>query len=283
MLDAGGECCEGAVRAHLFVVDEAYLSRFGGIGRLYGAASLPKLARAHAAVIGVGGVGSWVVEALVRSGIGRATMIDLDDVCVTNTNRQLPATASKIGLPKVQVLAERARDIHPQCEVNAVAEFLTDQNAERLLQDDFDVVVDAVDRMSIKALIIAGCTKREIPVITVGAAGGRREPTLIKTADLGLAGRDELLQQVRRKLRRDYDFPKSDDGNPVRMGVKCVFSTEKPWFPWKDGTCAAQPETGSHESLRLDCASGFGAATFVTGAFGFVAAAEAVRLVVEAR
>jgi tRNA A37 threonylcarbamoyladenosine dehydratase len=261
-------------------LSDDYLARFGGIGRLYGADALPKLAAAHVCVIGVGGVGSWVVEALARSGIGRLTMIDLDDVCVTNINRQLPALRNTIGRPKVDVLAERARAINPACEVNAITEFVTDATAERLLDQRFDFVIDAVDRMSIKALIIGICHRNGTPVLTVGSAGGRRDPTQIKTVDLGLAGRDLLLQQTRRKLRRDFGFPKSTDGDALVMGVPCVFSTEKPVFPWADGSCSTEPEPGADESLRLDCASGFGAATFVTGAFAFVAAAEVVRRIV---
>ena len=258
-------------------LSEDYLARFGGIGRLYGAAALPKLAAAHVCVIGVGGVGSWVVEALARSGIGRLTMIDLDDVCVTNTNRQLPALSDTVGRPKVDVLAERVRAINPDCEVTAITEFVIESSAERLLAGRFDFVVDAVDRMSIKAMIIGICRRNGTPVLTIGSAGGRRDPTQIKTVDLGLAGRDLLLQQTRRKLRRDFGFPKSTDGSALVMGVPCVFSTEKPVFPWADGSCSTEAEPGMDESLRLDCASGFGAATFVTGAFAFVAAAEVVR------
>ena len=258
-------------------LSEDYLARFGGIGRLYGAAALPKLAAAHVCVIGVGGVGSWVVEALARSGIGRLTMIDLDDVCVTNTNRQLPALCDTVGRPKAEVLAERVRAINPACEANAITEFVTESSAERLLAERFDFVVDAVDRMSIKALIIGLCRKRGTPVLTVGSAGGRRDPTQIKTVDLGLAGRDLLLQQTRRKLRRDFGFPKSTDGDALAMGVPCVFSTEKPVFPRADGSCSTTPEAGAEDSLRLDCASGFGAATFVTGTVAFVAAAEVIR------
>ncbi len=262
-------------------MDESHLSRFGGIGRLYGAVALPRLARAHVAVIGVGGVGSWIVEALARTGIGRITMIDMDDVCVTNTNRQLPALASTIGLPKAQVLAERAKAVNPTCEAIPVIEFFTEQSAERLLEGGYDFVVDAVDRMSIKALIIAMCARKKIPVLTVGAAGGRRDPTMIRIADLGLAGKDELLLQTRKKLRKDHGFPKSDDGRALVMHVPCVFSTEAPWFPWKDGSCSTEAEKGSESGMRLDCAGGFGAASFVTGAFGFAAAAEVVRRLAE--
>ena len=263
-------------------MDEDYLQRFGGIGRLFGASALPRLAAARVCVIGVGGVGSWIVEALARSGIGAITLVDMDDVCVTNTNRQLPALQDTIGRPKVDVLADRVRAIHPRAEVRAVCEFLTGESCERLITPGFDFVVDAVDRMSIKALIIARCRDLGTPVITLGSAGGRRDPAMIRLTDLGLAGKDELLQQTRRKLRRDHGFPKSTDGRALPMGVPCVLSAEPPVFPWDDGTCAPEPEPGAGPGVRLDCAAGYGAATFVTGAFGFAAAAEVVRRIAEA-
>lgn len=258
-------------------MDESYTQRFGGIGRLYGAAALPRLAAAHVAIVGVGGVGSWIVEALVRSGIGELTLIDMDDVCITNTNRQLPALAHTIGVSKVDVLAARVAEINPACRVNRIIEFLTESNVDRLLAPSFDFVVDAVDRTSIKAVIIAKCHASGLPVITSGSAGGRRDPTAIRIADLGHAGADPLLRSTRQCLRRDYNFAKSEQGRPVTMDIPCVFSTEKPVFPWADGSCSLEPETGAETGLRLDCAAGFGAATFVTGTFGFVLAAEVVR------
>jgi tRNA A37 threonylcarbamoyladenosine dehydratase len=261
-------------------MDESYTQRFGGIGRLYGAAALPRLAKAHVAIVGVGGVGSWVVEALARSGIGELTLIDMDDVCITNTNRQLPALAHTVGHSKVAVLAARVAEINPACRVNRVIEFLTEANVDRLLAPDFDFVVDAVDRTSVKALIIAKCQARGQSVITSGSAGGRRDPTLIKVTDLGHAGTDPLLKGVRQCLRRDHGFPKSAEGRPLAMGVPCVFSAEKPVYPWADGSCSLQPEAGAETGLRLDCAAGFGAATFVTGAFGFALSAEVVRRIV---
>lgn len=251
-----------------------YLDRFGGLSRLYGRAALPRLAGAHVAIVGVGGVGSWIVEALARSGLGALTLIDLDDVCVTNVNRQLPALDGQIGRPKVVALAERVRLINPACRVEAVAEFFTAASAARLLAPRYSFLVDAVDRMSHKALLIAGARDRGIPVLTVGAAGGRRDPTRIRSGDIGEAG-DELLRQVRRKLRRDHGFPAGVARVMTRMGVPAVWSEEKPVFPWADGTCAAEAEPGS--PLKLDCGSGFGSAVFVTGAFGFAAAAEVVR------
>lgn len=257
--------------AAMMLTDD-YLSRFGGLGRLFGTAALPRLQAAHVCVVGVGGVGSWVVEALARSGIGALTLIDLDDVCVTNTNRQLHATEGAIGRPKVAVLAERVRAINPACRVTEVTEFFTAQNAARLFAAKFDWVVDAIDGMSNKALLIATCVERGQPLLTVGGAGGRRDATRIRVGDLGESQGDELLRLVRKKLRRDHGFARGE-GNSY--GIPCVYSNEKPVFPWANGTCATEPEPGS--SLKLDCASGFGTGVFVTGAFGFAAAGEVVR------
>jgi tRNA A37 threonylcarbamoyladenosine dehydratase len=249
-----------------------YAQRFGGMGRLYGHRGMERLAAARVCVIGVGGVGSWSVEALVRSGVGSLTMIDMDDVCVTNTNRQLPALADTTGRPKVTVLEERMKLINPACLVQSVPEFLTPSNAERLLAGGYDFVIDAVDRAAIKALIIARCRDTGMPVLTVGGAGGRRDGTAVRCSDLAKSGGDDLLRLVRRLLRREYGFPAVDG---EAFGVPCVYSAEPQIFPWADGTCRAEPEAG--ESLKMDCASGFGAATFVTGAFGFAAAGEVVR------
>jgi tRNA threonylcarbamoyladenosine dehydratase len=254
-----------------------YLDRFGGVARLFGRAGLERLAAAHVSVIGVGGVGSWTVEGLARSGVGALTLVDLDDVCVTNVNRQLPALDGEIGRPKVAVLAQRVRLINPACHVAMAHEFFTPSSAPRLLAGPFDFVVDAIDRMTPKALLIAGCVERGWPVLTVGAAGGRRDPTRIRTGDLGEASADELLRQVRKKLRRKHDFEPGAQRRRVHFGVRCVWSEEKPVFPWADGTCAAEPEPGGN--LQLDCESGFGTAVFVTGAFGLAAAGEVVRAI----
>jgi len=253
-----------------------YLQRFGGLGRLYGTAALPRLHAAHVAVVGVGGVGSWAVEGLARSGVGAITLIDLDDVCVTNVNRQLPALEGNIGRPKVAALAERVRLINPGCRVTTLTEFFTAESAPRLLAPAYDWVIDCIDAMSNKALLIAECVRLGRRVATVGGAGGKRDATRLQIGDLGEAHGDELLKQVRRKLRRDHGFARGE-GNVY--GVPCVSSQEKPVFPWADGTCATEPEPGSN--LRLDCASGFGTAVFVTGAFGFAVAGEVVRRIAE--
>lgn len=253
-------------------MDEDYLARFGGVGRLFGAAALPRLHAAHVAVVGLGGVGSWTVEALARSGLGALTLIDLDDVCLTNTNRQAHAVDGNIGRPKAEALAERVRAINPGCRVTARLDFFSEQTAEHLLATRYDWVVDCIDRMSNKALLIATCVRRGQPVVTVGGAGGKRDGTRVRLSDLGDSHGDDLLRLVRKKLRRDHGFAHGE-GN--HYGVPCVASNEKPVYPWADGSCATEPEPGSN--LRLDCASGFGTGAFVTGVFGLVAAGEVVK------
>ncbi len=249
-----------------------YLQRFSGLARLYGAAGLARLRAAHVCVIGVGGVGSWSVEALARSGVGALTMIDLDDVCVTNVNRQLPALDGQLGRPKIDVLADRVALINPACRVERRADFFTPATAAALLAPGYDFVIDATDRLANKCAIITGCRERRIPLLTCGSAGGRRDGTAIRVCDLAHSIQDELLRQVRRKLRREFAFPRDPQGD---FGIPCVFTPEPPLYPWADGTCSATPEPGT--SLTLDCATGFGTATFITGAFGFAAAGEVVR------
>ncbi|NDC73853.1 tRNA threonylcarbamoyladenosine dehydratase [bacterium] len=253
-----------------------YEARFGGLGRLLGRTALDRLGGAHACVIGVGGVGSWTAEALARSGVGAITLIDLDEVCVSNVNRQLHALDGQIGRPKVLVLAERIRAIHPACRVNAVQEFFTASNADALLSPalSYSVVVDAIDAVAHKSRLLAACSVRALPCVTTGGAGGKRDGTRLRVGDLGESGGDDLLRQVRKILRREHGFP---GGEGHRYGVRAVWSTEPPVYPWADGTCAASPEPGS--ATRLDCAAGLGAAVWVTATFGFAAAQEAVRLI----
>ena len=224
-------------------------------------------------VVGVGGVGSWTVEALARSGIGKLTMVDLDDVCITNTNRQLPALDGEMGRPKAVVLEERIRRINPEIQVESLLEFFTDASADRLLSVKPALVIDAIDSMSNKALLIGECVKRQLPCITIGGAGGKRDGTLIRVADLGECVIDKLLRLVRKKLRRDYGF---EHGENVQFGVRCVYSLEHPTYSWSNGVCSATPEPGMDS--RINCDSGLGTASFVTAAFGFAAAGEAVRM-----
>jgi tRNA A37 threonylcarbamoyladenosine dehydratase len=249
----------------------SYDARFGGVARLVGAAGLARLSTAHVCLIGLGGVGSWVAEALARSGIGKLTLIDLDDICISNVNRQIHAVTGTFGQPKVDVLAERCRTIQPLIEAVAIRRFFTGATAAELLSGDYGYVVDAIDQSDAKALLIAECRRRGIPVVTSGGAGGRCDPTRVRWADLAETHHDRLMAEVRRRLRRDYGFP--SDGQ--RFGVLAVFSEESQVFPTQEDEITCQRPTGT--DLRLDCRSGFGTASFVTGTFGFVAASLVVR------
>ncbi len=242
-----------------------YESRFSGIGRLYGRKAQPYIQRAHVCIIGIGGVGSWTVEALARSGVGALTLIDLDDVCITNTNRQIHAIDGQIGQPKVDVMAARVQQINPHCNLSVLHDFFTAKTAEQLLDAPYDFVVDAIDSVKHKTLLLAMCKARNIPVVTVGGAGGRRNPSAIRSGDLTDSTSDGLLRRVRKALRKQYGFPRDQ-----RWDIPCVFSTEKAVFPTPDGGLCISPPPNT--PLRLDCDSGFGTASFVTGAFGFMAA-----------
>jgi tRNA threonylcarbamoyladenosine dehydratase len=248
-----------------------YEARFGGIGRLFGRPAQERLRQAHVCVVGMGGVGSWAVEALARSGLGEFTLVDLDEVCISNANRQLHALVGQYGKPKVEVMHERIRAINPDCIVHPLLAFFTTANADTILGARFDYLLDAIDSPSKKCLLLARCRALGIPVVTTGGAGGRRDPTAIRVADLAGSSHDRLLQEVRRGLRRDFSFPRG----AVPFGISCVFSTEAPVFPAGDGSVCAERPGGA--DLRLDCDRGYGTASFVTGAFGFAAAAVAVR------
>lgn len=254
------------------VPPDDYHARFSGLGRLFGQAGLDRLRAAHVGVIGVGGVGSWAAEALARSGIGSLTLVDPDDVCVSNTNRQLPALEGGYGLAKVTALAARLQAINPACRVLPRQEFFSGESADRILGGGFDYVLDAIDSPADKCRLIAGCRERGLPVFVTGGAGGRRDPTALRVADLARSTHDRLLAGVRSQLRKEHGFP----GEGSLFGVECVYSPEPVVYPASDGGVCARREPGSE--LRLDCESGYGTACFVTGAFGFVAAGRIVRV-----
>jgi tRNA A37 threonylcarbamoyladenosine dehydratase len=254
---------------------DEYLDRFSGLARLYGADALPKLHRARVAIVGTGGVGSWTAEALARSGIGHLTLIDPDEVCVTNSNRQLPALAGQFGRLKIAVIAERLRLIQPGIEVAEVAAFFTASNAVELLSGGYDVVIDGIDEVKLKALLVASCRDLGLRLVVSGGAGGKSDPSAIRTADLAFATNDRLLKLVRKVLRQEHGYP--EESARVPFGVRAVYSVENARYPWSDGTVRETSERGSQ--LRLNCESGFGTATPVTGTFGFTAAAEAINLI----
>lgn len=258
--------------AYFAAVTRNYEARFGGVRRLFGDGGQERLRRAHVCVVGVGGVGSWAVEALARTGIGALTLVDFDEICISNVNRQLHAMTGEFGKPKVAVLADRVRLIQPDCEVRPLQTQFTAVTASEILSSRYDTMLDAIDRPALKALLIAGCRERGIPVVSAGGAGGRRDPTQIRVADLARVTHDRLLRVTRDLLRADYGFPR---GERKKFGVHCVYSPEAQVFPAKDGTVCDRPEPDA--DLRLDCRSGYGTACFVTGAFGFATAAEIVR------
>ncbi|WP_133408033.1 tRNA cyclic N6-threonylcarbamoyladenosine(37) synthase TcdA [Parashewanella tropica] len=257
---------------------ESYLQRFSGIGRLYGQQALATFSQAHVMVIGIGGVGTWVAESLARSGIGRISLMDLDDICVTNSNRQIHALKSTIGQSKVAVMAERIKQINPECQVNEIEDFIMPDNLGEYLQGrkqggELDYVVDCIDAVKAKAAVIAWCKRNKLPIVTVGGAGGQIDPTQIQLCDLAKTQQDPLLAKVRNYLRREYNFSKNLSR---RFGVDAVYSTEQLVYPKTDGSvCHTKSETDGN--MRMDCASGFGSATSVTGTFGFVAASRVLK------
>ncbi|MCB1924175.1 MAG: tRNA threonylcarbamoyladenosine dehydratase [Gammaproteobacteria bacterium] len=233
--------------------------RFGGIERLYGVSGAAHLRAADVCVVGVGGVGSWVVEALARSAVGRLTLIDLDHVAESNMNRQLPALESTLGRAKVQVLADRVAQINADCVVATHEDFVTADNASALISTAHDWVIDCIDNFRVKAAMIALCRRRRQGLVTVGGAGGQRDPTRIRVSDLRKTEQDPLLARTRKLLRQDYGFP----SNPKRrFGVPCV---------WSDEPQISPPDSCDTVEGSLNCA-GFGACMPVTATFGLVAA-----------
>jgi tRNA threonylcarbamoyladenosine dehydratase len=248
--------------------------RFGALARLYGADAAAHLPTLHVCVVGLGGVGSWAVEALARSGVGALTLIDYDTVCPTNANRQLHACSDAFGSKKGAVMAERVAQINPLCRAQVIDDYITMANvAEHLAPScGYDYVIDAIDSIKFKAAIIYQCRRNKIPIITTGGAGGLTDPTAIRVRDLTRTEQDPLAAKVRAKLRTEYGYTK----NPKRyFGVDCVFSTEQQVYPRPDGSVG--PEKPGIHGISLDCRFGYGSASFVTGTFGFVAAAQVIK------
>lgn len=256
---------------------QSYQQRFAGIGRLYGTHALAALARAHCVVIGIGGVGSWAAEALARSGVGHITLIDLDDICVTNSNRQLHTLASTIGQSKCEVMAERLRGINPEISLKLVEDFVEPENVAELIKREHHCVLDCIDSAFVKAAIIGHCKRHKIPVITAGSSGGKTDPRQITTLDLAKTTNDPLLAKTRNNLRRLYGFSR----NPKRnFSVEAVYSTEQLKFPTPEGgVCENKAALG--ESVKLDCSGGLGAITMVTASFGMLLAARAVEKIIQ--
>ena len=245
-------------------MNEQKKQRFGGVERLHGKDGFTRLQNAHVCVIGVGGVGSWAVEALARSGVGEITLIDADDVCVTNINRQIHAITETIGQEKISAMANRIQSINPDCKVHQKPAFFMQSTAEKLLETHYDFVIDAIDSLKHKALLISLCKEKNINIITVGGAGGKTQISGIQVCDLGLTHGDKLLSKLRATLRKDYAFPKHAG---KKFKIMSVFSPESVKMPWCEF-----PEDQPRTSLKLDCNNGFGTDMTVISVFGITAA-----------
>jgi tRNA A37 threonylcarbamoyladenosine dehydratase len=252
--------------------------RFDRIGRLVGDEGMERLLAAHVMVVGLGGVGSFAVEALARSGVGTLSLVDFDRVCVTNTNRQLQAVATSVAKPKATMLAERVRAINPQATAQAVPLFYSAKTCDEILGVRPDWVVDAIDNVTAKCHLLATCKMRGIRVVSSTGASGRIDPTQLRVVDLAETAIDPLADAVRRALRQKYDFPSKGP-----FGIPAVYSTEPPATPHElhydggDGFRCVCPgganEFHSCEERRVI----YGTAGFVTGAFGLACASVVVR------
>ena len=266
------DCCWTAMdTADLNLPDDS--RRFGGIARLYGDAGRARLAAAHVCVVGIGGVGSWAVEALARTGVGRLTLIDLDHVAESNINRQIHAADATLGQAKVEAMRERIAGYNPACRVAVVDDFVTVDNAPQLLAGGFDYVVDAIDAVRVKVAMIAVARERGLPLVTCGAAGGQIDPTQIRVDDLARTLQDPLLAKVRGQLRKAHGFTRDPK---KKFGVEAVFSTEPLRYPAPEAACdVAAGAAGALGPAGLNCA-GFGSIVTVTACVGMFAAARAI-------
>ncbi|MGD2118922.1 MAG: tRNA cyclic N6-threonylcarbamoyladenosine(37) synthase TcdA [Chromatiales bacterium] len=240
--------------------------RFGGIARLYGNSALQRFSQASVCVIGVGGVGSWAVEALARSGIGRLQLIDMDHVAESNINRQLPALESTLGQSKIGALAERIAQINPDCRVELIDDFISADNLDDYLAPAPDFVLDCIDSFRTKAALISYCKRHKIALVTTGGAGGQIDPGRIRLTDLARSQQDPLLAKTRSQLRQQYGFSRN---LKKTFGVPCVWSDEPISAPAAtDDSCDLQSAVANSS---LNC-GGLGSSMAVTASFGLFAA-----------
>jgi len=261
------------------MLQQEYLQRFQGLARVYGESALEKLQQAHFCIVGIGGVGSWAAEAAARSGIGAITLIDHDDIDISNTNRQLHTLESTIGRSKVDTLRERILQINPQCQCTALDDLVTRGSMDKFKFEQYDFVIDAIDNATHKLSLMHHCRRFKIPFVSTGGAGGQTDPSKIEIADLTQTFNDPLLAKVRANLRHQVGYTR----NPKRrFGIDCVFSTEQPLYPTDDGDVSHAKPVMS-ERATLDCATGLGSFVGVTASFGFTAVSLAIKKYLKSR
>lgn len=243
------------------IEQDDYQRRFAGTNKIYGEPTFQKFQSAHIMVIGIGGVGSWAVEALARSGIGHLTLVDMDVVASSNINRQLAALSSTLGMEKIDVMAQRCREINPLIKIDVIDDFLSEDNVKTILVSAPDIVLDCIDDVKAKLALALYCRFQKIPLIVSGGAGGKVDPSQIRVADLSRTEQDPMLAKLRNQLRR------KGIGKNVKekFGLTCIYSLEQPKLA--DNSCAA---------AGLHC-GGYGSAVAVTNTFAMFAVAEVLK------
>ena len=241
--------------------DDEYERRFAGVAKIYGEDSFSHYEKSHVMVIGIGGVGSWAVEALARSGVGELSLVDMDVVAASNINRQLPAMSTTLGHEKIAVMAERCHAINPRIKINLIDDYLTPENIKEILAGNPDLILDCIDDVKAKFALMLHCRFNKIPLIVSGGAGGKLDPLKIRVADLSKTEQDPMLAKLRAQLRGKGICKKPKE----KFGITCVYSIDNP-FSSAD-VCA---------SAGLRC-GGYGSAVVVTSSFAMVAVAEGLK------
>lgn len=258
-----------------------YEARFSALQRVYGKQQAERLRTARICVIGIGGVGSWAAESLVRSGVNQLSLIDGDTISTSNINRQIHSLDATVGELKVTAMQKRIAQINPECECKAIDRYIDDDNLRELLEHEingkqYDVVIDAIDRIKYKAAIIYCCKRNKLPIVTTGGAGGLTDPTKIQIADLTRTWNDPLAAQVRNRLRFKYGYSRNTKRS---FGVPCVYSTEQQRYAKENGEVEfSKPGVAG---LTLDCNYGYGSSVNVTASFGFAAAAKTIAMIIK--
>lgn len=264
--------------------DEDLERRFGGLRRLHGASANDKLAAAHFAVAGIGGVGSWTAEALARSGVGELTLIDLDHIAPSNVNRQVHALDATFGQAKVSAMAERIRQIHPACRLTLVDDFVEPGNIALTLPARYTAIIDATDQVKAKLAMILHARTHGMPLVVCGGAGGKTDPLALRAGDLAQATHDALLARIRNELRRHHGYPRAGraGGKALKripkMGVRALWVDQPVRLPAMPDDACEVPAIQPGAPQGLSCA-GYGSIVTVTAAMGLAAAHEALKQV----